>query len=427
MFHRKKPEVLVVGAGPVGLFTALMLARRDVPVEIIDQEWGTGAHSYALALHAETHRLLEDVGLLSTVLNHAYRVRTIGFYEGANRRAEVHLSDLGEDFSFLTIMRQNVLEDVLVEALNTYHVQVKWNHQLARLERYDDHVVATIDKVDKDSVGYAVAHTEWQVVRTKDLDLSFVVGADGHLSDVRSGLELDFKEVAKPTYFAVFEFKTNVDLEHEMRIVMDDETTNVLWPLPDGYCRWSFQLPDFEAPDRKREKDRFAVQMGGYPMLNETVLHHLIETRAPWFKGSVDQVEWRMIVRFEQRLVSDFGKGRVWLVGDAGHVTGPVGIQSMNVGLREACDLADTLANIIQYKTPLDALGAYNRDRLAEWRFLLGLEGGLRPGPTTSTWVKQRIHRLLPCFPASGDDLIQLAHQLGLETGALLSPKAAVP
>lgn len=422
MFNRKKPEVLVVGAGPVGLFTALSLAEQGIQVEIVDQEWGTGAHSYALALHAGSHQLLEDVGLLGEVLEHAYRVRTIGFYDGANRRAEVHLSDLGEDFSFLTVMRQNVLEELLEQALKQHGVKVEWNHQVARLEPFDHHVVATVDKMEKESVGYAVAHTEWRIAKTKDVDVPFVVGADGHQSDVRAALKLGFEPVGPPTYFAVFEFKTDADLGHEMRVVMDEETTNVLWPLPDGYCRWSFQLTDYDHPDLKREKNRLAIQLGGFPMLNEDLLHRMIEKRAPWFTGSVDVVEWQMVVRFEQRLAEAFGKQRVWLAGDAGHMTGPVGIQSMNVGLREGRDLAAALTAILRQDAGLESLDAYNRDRIAEWRFLLGLEGGLRPGPATSTWVRQHIDRLLPCLPASGDDLIRLADQLGLETGSILVP-----
>ena len=89
MFGRKKPEVLVVGAGPVGLFTALSLARRGVPVQIVDKEWRTAAHAYALALHAGSLRLLKDLGLLDAVLEQAYPVRSIGLYDGAERRAEL--------------------------------------------------------------------------------------------------------------------------------------------------------------------------------------------------------------------------------------------------------------------------------------------------------------------------------------------------
>ena len=410
MFGRKKPEVLVVGAGPVGLFTALSLARRGIEVQIVDKEWRTAAHAYALALHAGSLRLLKDLGLLETVLEQAYPVGTIGLYDGAERRAELGPLDV-------VVMRQDLLESLLEDALKDHGVKVLWNHRVAAMIPEDDHVAVTVDKLAKGSTGYAIAHTEWIIAKTKTFEPPFVVGADGHLSDVRQRLGIDYPSLGPPLHFAVFEFHTDADLHNEMAIVMDDQTTNVLWPLPDGRARWSFQLLDFEDHTAPRRKDRFEIQIGGgrFPVLDESQLHTFIEERAPWFTGVIGEIDWRLVVRFESRLASAFGQDRMWLAGDAGHMTGPVGIQSMNIGLREAHDLAKTFADILQNDRSMENLDVYNRQRLSEWRYLLGLKGGLVAGPETDPWIAQRAGRLLPCFPASGDDLAALAHQLGLE------------
>jgi 2-polyprenyl-6-methoxyphenol hydroxylase-like FAD-dependent oxidoreductase len=417
MFGKKKPEVLVVGAGPVGLFTALALVKRGIAVQIVDKEWRKATHSYALALHAHSLKLLESVGLLGPVLDHAYRVRTIGLYDGTERQAELHLSELDEDFSFLAVMQQDVLEQLLEKALHDAGVKVDWNHQVAYLEPNADHVTATIDRLQKESLGYTVAHTEWVVAKSRKVEVPYVIGADGCQSDVRRALGLGFEDVGNTEHFAVYEFKTDADLQHEMRLVMNQDTTNVLWPLPDGYCRWSFQLKDFVVPATTRMKDSFLVELGPsrFPVLNEDQLHTFIAERAPWFNGSVDHINWRIVVRFERRLASGFGWDRMWLVGDAAHMTGPVGIQSMNVGMREADDLADRLARILREGESSKVLDAYNAERLAEWRFLLGLEGGLKPQPRTAPWVRLRHEHMLPCLPASGDDLERLAAQLHLD------------
>jgi 2-polyprenyl-6-methoxyphenol hydroxylase-like FAD-dependent oxidoreductase len=414
MFGRTKPDALIVGAGPVGLFTALTLARQDVPVDIIDQEWRTGAHSYALALHAASLGMLEDVGILGEVLDQAYRVRSIGLYDGHERRAEMRLADLGDEFSFLAVMRQDTLEELFEQALREHGVKVKWNHQLAVLRERNDHVVATVDKLEKDSVGYAVAHMEWKIARSKDLLLPFVIGADGHRSSVREALELKFDPVRPPQHFAVFEFKTDADLDHEMKLAMVDDTTNVLWPMPEGFCRWSFELTDYEVPGYTRQKDRFAVQQTGFPMLDEAHLRELLAERAPWFSGSIDRIRWQIVVRFEKRLVEAFGRERTWLVGDAGHMTGPAGIQSMNVGLREGRDLAHAVAAVLKQEASMERLADYNRMRQAEWRFLLGMEGDITPSPTADPWIAAQAERLLPCLPASGADLVALMQQVGL-------------
>ncbi len=417
MFGREKPEVLVVGAGPVGLTAALRLVQQNVDVAIVDKEWRPAAHSYALALHPQSLQLLDELGVLEEVLARAYRVRTIGLYDGAARRAGIQLTETEEKYSFVAVLRQDVLESVLEKALKERGVRVLWNHQASDLTMLDDHVNVTVERLEKESMGYAIAHTEWVVARSERLGVPFVVGADGHRSDVRHAAQIDYPLVDTPQHFAVFEFKTNIDLGDELRIVLDDETTNVLWPLPDGYCRWSFQLKDFDAPVETRSKDNLLVELGAtrFPVLAEENLRTMIEERAPWFTGSVDQIQWRLAIRFEKRLADAFGRHRMWLAGDAAHMTGPVGVQSMNVGMREARDLANLITGILQGGQAHDELETYNMDRLNEWRKLLGLEAGLKPQAGCDPWLRTYADTLLSCIPASGSVMRQLASQLKLQ------------
>jgi 2-polyprenyl-6-methoxyphenol hydroxylase-like FAD-dependent oxidoreductase len=417
MFGMKKPEVLVVGAGPVGMFAALALAKKGIPVTIADKQCRTGAHSYALAVHPSSLRLLEDYGLLSEVLENAYPVRTIGLYDGTTRRAEMRIPDQGDPSLPLAVMRQDVLEDVFEKALKSAGVKVLWNHRVSRLAVGDNRVVATIDKMVNESVGYAVARREWVIAKSHEVEVPYVIGADGHHSLVRRSLGIDYPDLGGAQHFAVFEFESNTNFEHEMRIMMGDATTDVLWPLPDGHCRWSFQQLNFSAPATTRTKKHVPVEIGGaeYPVLDEDNLRRMVAERAPWFTGQIGNIRWKIVVRFERRLAESFGKGRVWLAGDAGHLTGPVGMQSMNVGLREANTLADVMGSLLRNRGSAERLQDYNRQRLQEWRSLLGLEGGLRAEDPADPWVRQRSERLLPCVPASGAELAALTQQLGLK------------
>jgi 2-polyprenyl-6-methoxyphenol hydroxylase-like FAD-dependent oxidoreductase len=413
MLGRKPPEVLVAGAGPVGLLAALTLARRGIRVQIVDRERRTGTHSYALALHAGSLGLLEELGILGGVLERAYRVRSIGLYDGAERRAELRVSELPVDHSFIAAMRQADLERLLEEALKQTGVHVLWNHQVARLEARPASVDLTIDTLDQESLGYSVAGTSWVVARSKNLEVPFVIGADGHRSTVRRAVGIDFPDAGSAQDFAVFEFKTDVDLGHEMRLNLARDSANVCWPLPEGFCRFSFEIPR-AAVFEEREKDRSIVQLGGtpYPVLTDEHLTTLLRERAPWFRGRAEQVCWRMVVRFERRLAESFGSGRVWLAGDAGHLTGPVGVQSMNVGLREAHDLAGAIAGCLRDGGGPAGLESYGRARQAEWTRLL--VQGPKAGAKTDPWIASNATRLLPCIPASGEDLSRLAAQIGL-------------
>jgi hypothetical protein len=85
-----------------------------------------------------------------------------------------------------------------------------------------------------------------------------------------------------------------------------------------------------------------------------------------------------------------------------------------NVGLREAYDLVRRLGFILREDYPPDLLESYDAGRRHEWRQLLGARGKPERGPSTDPWVWKHAARILPCVPASGDDLILLLRQLGL-------------
>jgi len=419
MAARQDPEVLVVGAGPVGLFAALALAERGVRVRIIDKMSRSGVHSYALALHGRALRLLKPFGLLDSILAQAYPVRTIGLFDQQSRRAEIALPEDEDGIPSLVVLPQDAFERALADALAARGVQVQWNHAVSQLVSHPDHVSVTVDKLVQETVGYAVAHTEWLVAKSVCLDVPFVIGADGHRSAVRRDVDIEFAEAGEAQSYTVFEFETDTDLEHQLRLILGDRTADVLWPLPGGACRWSFQLPDFTAPTAARRRDRLGVMIGSaqYPAMTEEDLRTLIAERAPWFQGSVKRLNWQIVVRFERRLAKAFGNQRVWLAGDSGHMTGPAGSQSMNVGLREAADLTAIIAGVLRDGQPGDGLREYNQQRLAEWQQLLGLAGGLKPTDRADPWLRQSAERLLPCLPASGSELANLVQPLGLRLG----------
>jgi 2-polyprenyl-6-methoxyphenol hydroxylase-like FAD-dependent oxidoreductase len=188
--------------------------------------------------------------------------------------------------------------------------------------------------------------------------------------------------------------------------------------LPHGRARWSLELDAPEVSAQERFKSRLVTQMGErfFHTLGEHEVRPLLGARAPWFDFDPDTFGWSVEVRFERRLAGSFGRDRVWLAGDAAHLTGPAGIQSMNSGLREASDLAGLLAASMQGGSGADRLAAWGAERLAEWRFLLGLAGRLEPlpGGATPAFAAKHAARLLTCLPATGAELDALAASIGL-------------
>jgi 2-polyprenyl-6-methoxyphenol hydroxylase-like FAD-dependent oxidoreductase len=411
-------EVLVVGAGPVGMLTALLLAEADLDVMVIDKEWRTAAHSYACVLHPGTLRLLDRLGLAQEVMEQGRRIETVAFYEGESRRAEMKLSQLQGDFPCAVVLPQSTFEDLLEQRLSQRNgIKVHWNHRLSDLAFENGQVLASIDKLKQTAKGYIVAEWDWTVQRSFQTRAAYVVGADGHHSMVRARLGIDYERLADPEIFAVFESETDSDPGTEVRIVMDAATTNVLWPLPGNHCRWSFQLVKAKDAGEFPEKEREYVRVVQEKIDKSTrsYLEKLVQKRAPWFKHKVNDVYWWVRIGFEHRLTRQFGKGRCWLAGDAAHQTGPVGAQSMNAGLSEAEDLAGKLKQILDGGSSLELLDLYNRVHRSQWDKLLGLGGGLGAKSSADPWVKDHRERILPCIPALGEDLTHLTNQVGLE------------
>src|SRR3974390_1580119 len=119
MYGDKHPEVLIAGAGPVGLFTALSLARRGVAVRIVDTGVWACTHSYALALQPQSLPLFEELGLIDRVMHNSYRVDTMVLADTAGPRARIAPGG-GDSKSCLAVLRQDALEELLERALGEH-------------------------------------------------------------------------------------------------------------------------------------------------------------------------------------------------------------------------------------------------------------------------------------------------------------------
>ena len=400
MFHHSDPEVLVVGAGPVGLVTALFLQRYGVRVQIVDMHQRTHQNSYALAIHPRTLEVLDEAGLSEPVIAAGRKLTRVAFYEGANRRAEVDYSGLASRHPYLLVVRQSLLERAAEKALRADKVKVQWAHRLESLAPNGGSVRAEIAKLDQVTSGYAVARTEWVVASNRTIQPAYVIGADGFDSAVRRMIGVDTTEYAASQLFAVYEIEATGELPAEGRMILDPDLTSVYWPLEPGRCRWGFQIGGVEeyAPSIDR-------------------VQQLIGTRAPWFTARPDRVYWSTRALFDSRLTRSLGDGRVWLIGDAAHQAGPIGVHSMNLGLVEGHELAARISRIRRADGSSSLLPEFAVETHNAWEGLLGAGRTVRALQDTDPWVRQNAARIAACIPAAGDHLQSLLTQVGLEAG----------
>lgn len=395
MSSRSEVEVLVVGAGPVGLFTALLLAKRDIDVRIIDRQRRTNVHSYAVALHPYTTSLIEDVGIKAPIQQIGTPLNKTAYCDESGEQAALDFARDGKPLPM--ILPQSALEATLESELRRCGIRVQWNHELIELQNDAGRVTAEVGRYDEVPQGYPVIDTKRLLTKRTTYSCQYVVGADGYHSFVRKSLGIRYESVGPGQLFSVYEFQDDDPQDNTCRVVLSGETLNALWPLPAGRRRWSCQISD---------PTQYVPTLDG--------LRKILQERAPWANRQMDSLGWATCVRFEPRRAESFGRGRTWLAGDAAHLTGPVAAQSMNVGLKEGHELAWRIYELLRESGSPSLLEMYDKSRQAEWSALLGGADSLRADPDTKPWVAENRGRLLPCIPASGDSLAECLADLGL-------------
>ena len=397
MVRHSDPEVLVVGAGPVGLVAALFLEQYGVGLKIVDTHQRTTQHSYALAIHPRTLRILEEAGLADALIDAGQKLTKVAYYEGRERRAEIDYSRLASTHPFLLLVRQSVLERTAEEALRRKNHKVLWEHRLQGLAVEGAAPRAEVATLEQVATGYPVARTEWLVVRNETIRPAYVIGADGYDSAVRRMAGIEMAEHGAGQVFSIYEIEATGDLPAEARVILDPDLTSVYWPIEKGRCRWGFQIRDAAAHE---------ASMGR--------LEQLIAARAPWCTARPTQIYWSTLGLFESRLARSFGNGGIWLAGDAAHQAPPVGVHSMNSGLLEARELASRISQIQRSAGAPSLLEQFATEMHETWGRLLDAGRVVRALPGADPWVRQNGARILACMPASGDDLEPLLQQIGL-------------
>jgi 2-polyprenyl-6-methoxyphenol hydroxylase-like FAD-dependent oxidoreductase len=416
MFRHPDPEVLVVGAGPVGLVAALFLQQHGVRVEIVDMHQRTHQHSYALAIHPRTLRILDEAGLADGLIGAGRTLTKVAYYHGRERRAEIDYSLLNSRHPYLLVLRQSLLERAAEEALRQKHLKVLWDHRLQSLEADGATPRVEVAKLDQVASGYPIARAEWVVVRSATIRPALVIGADGYDSAVRRMSGIEMETFGTGQVFSVYEIEAAGDLPAEVRVILDPDLTSVYWPLEEGRCRWGFQIRD----DSEHEASMVRLEQ-------------LIAERAAWWTARPTGIYWSTLGLFESRLARRFGQGAVWLAGDAAHQAAPVGVHSMNSGLVEAHELAARVTRILREGGAASLLEQFAASTHDAWHWLLGTassaapleprEAGapasreVRALPGADPWVRETGGRILACVPASGDDLEPLLRQIGLTIG----------
>ncbi|MGK5737664.1 FAD-dependent oxidoreductase [Micromonospora sp. URMC 103] len=361
----ERTDVLVVGAGPTGLATALTLARRGVEVTLLDQLDRPPVTSRAAVVHAYTLEMLDRIGAAAPLVARGVRAPRFTVRDRDRMLLAVPFDRLPSRFPYALMVSQSVTEAVLTERLADLGVGVRRPCRLTALTRTADGVVAHVDG--------------------DELRARFVVGADGMHSTVRREAGIDFTGPADEESFVLADVRVRSALPRDEAALFLARSGPLIWaPLPDEVVRLVATAPEApSAPDT-------------------AYLQALLDERGPARRPDrVTEVLWGSRFRVHHRIAATFRSGPVLLAGDAAHVHSPAGGQGMNLGICDAVALGTALADVLAGGPDalLDAYAARQRP-LAEdvLRFAAGLTR-LATLPPARRPARDLLLRLLGAVP----------------------------
>ncbi|MFF5214080.1 FAD-dependent oxidoreductase [Micromonospora sp. NPDC000442] len=324
----ERTDVLVVGAGPTGLTAALTLARRGVEVTVVDKREEPAVTSRAAVVHAYTLEVLDRIGAGETLVARGLRSARFSVRDRDRVLVTVPFGGLPSRHRYALMVSQSVTEEVLTDRLAEAGVRVLRPYRLTGLTRGDDGAVADLDGTR---------------VRAR-----WVVGADGINSTVRELAGITFTGPAgSEESFVLADVRVDSGLPRDGASIFLARGGPLVWaPLPDGRVRLVATVTDPPAePDAP-------------------YLQRLLDERGPRRRpDQVREVLWSSRFRLHRRVAGTFRSGPVLLAGDAGHVHSPAGGQGMNLGISDAVDLGETLADVLAgaAETGLDEYAARRR------------------------------------------------------------------
>ena len=358
-------EVLIVGAGPVGLTLACELAAQGISFRIIEKESVPHKESRAFAVHARTLELLNITGVAEKFISEGKILKDANIYYKDKLIFKNDFQLLKSKFPLLLILPQYKVQEILEQHLNKYNVFVERGVELENIDNE-----GTLPKVK-------LHHKSG---KTEQLIPSWVIAADGAKSKIRKQLKVPFEGNKDGRVFIVIDS----DIKYKQPV----ETVNT-YLNNKGYI--------LIVPFKEKESYRLVVEADEKEFPDETI--HIDQVKEKLadngFEVEIKSYKWISKSKIQKRIVSTYKVNRVFIAGDAAHIHSPVGGQGMNLGIQDAFNLAWKLAFVIKGKAKHNILFSYNDERRKVALDVLSNTGRLSKLLIEKKPVKRNIRNIL--------------------------------
>jgi len=336
----KNAQVIVAGAGPVGLLTALALAKRGVSVLVLEAEPNLTIDLRAGTYHPPSLEMMAPYGITDEMHKTAIKVPR---WQIRDRKEGVIVEwDVGEiadltPYPYRLHLEQHRLTPIIFDKLKQCeNAEVRFSHDVADVSQFPDEVTV-------------IAETP---VGTQKFEAEWLVGADGGRSAVRKCMGVEFEGFTWPERFVVA--STTFDYAphgYAMNAYLaDPEEWAAIFKMPDdgppGIWRVIFPVPPDEDEAHTLSEEMVERRMQGF-------LH----------KKGFYPIKYKSIYKVHQRVAKNFRVGRVLLAGDAAHLNNPMGAFGLNGGIHDSFNLTEKLGRVCRGEADESLLDLYVRQR----------------------------------------------------------------